>query len=237
MGITDTFGFDSDAYYLKQISESNQKLTEKHHLKTVEFTSLSMSTGGSIAVALHTLGLSLIGGAYACRQAYIVHKQQAIIEHVLLQRGQPVPPTRISDRLVGGAIGAASGGVGMMAPVAADHFANLATGPAMGAAFNATMHPVGAAGFHAPGQAVFHNMAQGAHSAAMNQFHHGMAHYGQHVPGYQPQGYATMPTQNPQLLGYDLGYDIVPMADALVGRTITNLALDRLGGYVVHRNS
>jgi len=87
MGIKDTFGFDSEAYYRKQIRESNEALTEKHHLKTSQFTTNSMSAGGSIAVAPHTLGLSLIGGAYACRQAYVLHKQQAIIEHVLLQRG------------------------------------------------------------------------------------------------------------------------------------------------------
>lgn len=236
MGITDTFSFNSEAYYLKKTSESNETLIEKHHLKTAQFTSISMSAGSSIAVAPHTLGLSLIGGVYACRQAYIVHKQQAIIEHVLIQRQQTPPPTRISDRLVGGAIGAATGGVSLMAPVAADHFAGLAAGPATGAAFTATVHPLGTTGFHVPGQDVFHNMAQGTQNAALNQYHHGVAHYGQHIYGYQPQGYAMQPTQNPQVLGYDLGYDIVPMADALVGRTVTNLALEHLGGYVVHRN-
>jgi hypothetical protein len=236
MGINDTFHFDSEAYYWKTTRESNQALIEKHHLKSVEFTTVSMSAGASLAAALHTLGLSLVGTAYACRQARVLHQQRLIIERVLRERRQPIPPTRVSDKLVGGAVGVATAGVGLMAPVAADHFAGLAAGPAMGAALHATMYPSGTSGFHVPGQNVLHNMAQGAQAAAMNQFHHGAAHYGQHIPGYQQQGYPPMPTQNPQLLGYDLGYDIVPMADAFVGETVTNALLEHLGGYIVHRN-
>jgi hypothetical protein len=109
-------------------------------------------------------------------------------------------------------------------------------GPETGSAFTAAIHGAGTSGIHFPGQDFFHNMAQGAHNAVVNQFHHGVVHYGQHIPGYQPQGYAMMPPQNPPLPGYDLGYDIIARADAWIGETITNVFLEHVGRYAIHHN-
>lgn len=108
MGIRDTLHFDEDAYSAKLNTKTNAFLIKKHHQKTMLLHSNSfVYLGGSIA-AVPTAGVTLISSGYAARQWFVVSSQRHLIATLLVERGQPVPKSRLRDKLGGTLLGTVS---------------------------------------------------------------------------------------------------------------------------------
>jgi len=181
MGIRDTLHFDSNEYYNKHIKCSSRELKKKHHEKVRSRSASAVGVGVGVVGAAATAGISLAVSAFALRQIDVLTQQAAIIEDILLARGEDIPGTRIRDILGGVAIGAVSVVVGTTVLPGVENLASHAVSHISTSASNAVI----SATHGATPSVAASNAAHGALSTVQAQGH-SIAPSIIHAPGAAP---------------------------------------------------
>jgi hypothetical protein len=169
MGIRDTFNFDEDEYRYEHKNCSSTDLVKKHHEKTRSISAATVSTGVGVLGAAASGGVSLALSGFALRQIDVLSQQAAILEEILVSRGEDVPRLRKRDIVGGLAVGSVSAAIGAATAPGLDHVAN-----SVGQAASHAVNTVEQAAAHAATHAATHTadtVEQAATHAANHIFH------------------------------------------------------------------